>query len=106
MTDFVSYDTAQNNSRLEVGIVTLGETHCIVVVDTGKNRMDGKTKDRVLELVPDGCRKYPQPDVGSFGCSLTGSLRASGGQPHWTFQPDCPHASVPKDSAGFAFGLR
>ena len=43
----------------KLGIVTLGATRCIFVIDTGENRMDGETEDGVLELICDGRTKYP-----------------------------------------------
>ena len=46
---------------LELGIVTLGATQSIVVIDAGENRVDGETENSVLELILDGRGKHPQP---------------------------------------------
>lgn len=67
MADFVGYDTTQNDGDLELGVVTLGATHSIFVVDTGETRMDCKTKDSVPEPILGGLREYPERDVGGFG---------------------------------------
>jgi hypothetical protein len=85
MTEFVGDSATQNYWDLELGIVTLGATHRILVIDTGENRMNGKTEDSVLELILDGRSKHSQREIGSVGRFLTGSLRASRGRPHRTF---------------------
>jgi hypothetical protein len=58
MTELVGYDATQNYWDLELGMVALGATHRILVIDSGENRMDGKTEDRVFVLL-DGRSKYP-----------------------------------------------
>jgi hypothetical protein len=103
MTKFVGYDATQNYRDRELGIVTPGAMQRIVVVDTGQNRMDGKTKNAVLEHIPLGRSKYAQPDVGSLGCFMARSRRVSRGHPHRTFQPDGSQASLAEDTASFVF---
>jgi hypothetical protein len=84
MTEFVGYGATQNYRDLDLSIVTLAAAHRIVVIDTGENRVDGKTEDSGLELVLDGRGKHSQPEIGSVGRFLAGSLRASGGRLHRT----------------------
>jgi len=81
MPEFMGYDATQNDGELELGVVTPCETHRIVVVDTGENWVDCKTKDRVLELILGGLGYYSQHDVRSFERFLTGISRDGGGMP-------------------------
>jgi hypothetical protein len=39
---------------VELGVITFGATHHMLVVDAGKNRADGKTKNGVFEFLLDG----------------------------------------------------
>jgi hypothetical protein len=66
MPYFVGDDGTQNNGNLELSIVLLDGAQRMIVVDTGKNRNDCKTKDSILKLVLGWLRKHPQHDVGSF----------------------------------------
>jgi hypothetical protein len=74
MPDFVGYDTTQNDGDFELGVVTPCEMRHIVVVDTGQNRDNGKTKGSVLELILGRFGEYAQRDVGSFERPTTGIL--------------------------------
>lgn len=47
MPNFVGYGATQNDADLEFGVVTLGATHRIFVVDTGENRNYCKTLARI-----------------------------------------------------------
>ena len=67
MTEFVGNRATQDYWDLKLGIVTLGAPRRILVIDTGENRMDGKTEDSGLELVLDGRGKHSQPEIGSVG---------------------------------------
>jgi hypothetical protein len=79
MSDFVGYDATQNDGDLELGVVTPCEMRHIVVVDTGKDRDNCKTKGSVLEPILGGLGEYAKRDVGSFERLPTGILRVSGG---------------------------
>jgi hypothetical protein len=79
MSDFVGYDTTQNDRDLELGVVTPCEMRHIVVVDSGQNRDNCKGKGSVLELILGGLGEYAQRDVGSFERFPTGILWESGG---------------------------
>jgi hypothetical protein len=59
-------NATQNNGNHELSIVILGGAQRMIVVDSGKNRNDCKTKDNILKLVLGCLRKHPQHDVGSF----------------------------------------
>jgi hypothetical protein len=59
MTELVGYDATQNYWDLELGMVALGATHRILVIDSGENRMDSKTEDSVFVLILDGHGKQP-----------------------------------------------
>ena len=48
-------DAAQNYWGLEFGVIALGAASRIVVIHTGKDRVDGKAEDSILELILDRC---------------------------------------------------
>jgi hypothetical protein len=81
VSDFVGYDATQNDRALKLGVVTPCEMHRIIVVDTGENRDNCKTKDSVLEPILGGFGEYTQHDVGSFERLPTWIVRVSGGMP-------------------------
>jgi hypothetical protein len=85
VSDFVGYDATQNDRALKLGVVTPCEMHRIIVVDTGENWDNCKTKDSVLEPILGGFVEYTQHDVGSFERLPTWILRVSGGLPRGAF---------------------
>src|SRR6476660_4835034 len=105
MAELVCYDATQNHWDLELGIVALGATHRMIVIDTGEKRMDAKTENYVSELISRGRRKYSQSQVSSFAHFLARSLRVGGGRPSRAFQPHHPQSSLPHNSASFAFSF-
>src|SRR5215475_10914776 len=106
MTDFVGDGAAQNYGEFELGVIRLGKTHHVLVVDTRKDGMDRKTKNRVLKFVSDVRRNYPQPNVGSLDWFLTESLCISGGLFSRTIQPHCTQARFAENSISLFFGPR
>src|SRR5215510_13267098 len=106
MTDFVRDGAAQNYGEFELGVISLGKTHHVLVVDTGKDGIDRKTENRVLKFILDVRRKYPQPHVCSFDRFLTRSLFINGRLPSGTIQPDCTQPRPAENSISLFFGLR
>src|SRR5215831_6949970 len=106
MTDFVGDGAAQNYGEFELGVISLGKAHHVLVVDTGKDGMDRKTENCVLKLISDGRRKYPQPNVGSLDWFLTESSHISGGLFSGTIQPRCTQARLAENSISLLFGPR
>ena len=68
MTKFVGHHTTQDDGELELGVIPLGAPQRKLVIHTGENGMDSKTKDAILGLVQNGCGEYAHPDVGSPKC--------------------------------------
>ena len=97
MTEFVGHHAAQNDGELELSVVVPGATQCKLVIDTGENGMDGKTKDRVLKLILDESGKYAQSEVAGSGAFLTWSWFWPG------IQPDDLQTSRAEDTARFLF---
>jgi len=54
MTNFVRDGATQNNGEFELGLISLGKTHHVLVIDAGKNRMDRETENYVLDFIQDG----------------------------------------------------
>src|SRR5262247_215297 len=101
MTDFVGDGAAQNYREFELGVISLGKAHHVLVVDTSKDGMDRKTENRVLKFISDGRRKYSQPNVCGLNRFVTRLLCIKGGLSSRTIQPHCTQARLVKNSISF-----
>jgi hypothetical protein len=88
MSNFVGHDATQDEMDLELGIISNGTAHHAVVVDTGKQWTDSKTKDGVLKLITGGRCEYPQNDVRRLRRFVTGILLDSARMTRRASQPD------------------